>query len=392
DASGAKIKKEVNDGTQINTTAYQDGFQYSNNSLEFFPTAEGYVKTTRQSRSGYDFNYVFNHTDHLGNIRVRYTQHPVTGDLEILQQDHYYPFGLKHEGYNNEHFVFSLESNDGITLVPATLTAEDGYKYKFGGKEYQDEFDVNVYDFGARNYDAALGRWMNVDALSDFYLDWSTYNYALNNPVFYIDPDGNYVDVSNIYKKNDNDEYENANLVEAFEFFASTDFGKSFLSNYAEKGQVIAGQEYKKDGKFHSKNIDISFGQLSEGDNAEGRTAIEKSEDGLKITINLREKSETSAYIETIGHEGFIHADKYSTDYSHDKQINFSAGIDPDIVEYVKSQTNNKKYQERWNHHFQERRDKILEKKLIPILRKYYESKGVIKSLEDLKKDVGYVD
>src|SRR5690606_27696872 len=135
DASGVNTNKEVNDGTQINTTAYRDGFQYSNNSLEFFPTAEGYVKTTRQSRSGYDFNYVFNHTDHLGNIRVRYTQHPETGATEILQEDHYYPFGLKHEGYNNEHFVFSLESNDGITLVPATLAEGDGYKYKFGGNE-----------------------------------------------------------------------------------------------------------------------------------------------------------------------------------------------------------------------------------------------------------------
>src|SRR5690606_22445587 len=191
DASGVKIKKEVNDGTQINTTAYQDGFQYSNNLLEFFPTAEGYVKTTRQS-SGYDFNYVFNHTDHLGNIRLRYTQHPETGATEILQEDHYYPFGLKHKGYNNEHFVFSLESNDGITLVPATLTAGDGYKYKYQGQEHQDEFGLNWDSFKWRNYSPDLGRFWVVDPLADHpkQVGTSPYAFVANNPLRYIDPTG----------------------------------------------------------------------------------------------------------------------------------------------------------------------------------------------------------
>src|SRR5690606_36984262 len=192
DASGVKIKKEVNDGTQINTTAYQDGFQYSNNLLEFFPTAEGYVKTTRQS-SGYDFNYVFNHTDHLGNIRLRYTQHPETGATEILQEDHYYPFGLKHKGYNNEHFVFSLESNDGITLVPATLTAEDGYKYKFSQKEWQSEFNLNAYDYGARIYTPDAPRFWQMDPYVEKYETLSPYAYVANNPINAIDPDGRLV-------------------------------------------------------------------------------------------------------------------------------------------------------------------------------------------------------
>src|SRR5690554_5990934 len=65
--------------------------------------------------------------------------------------------GLTHDGYQPHHDIIGLEGAN-VTIVPTSTNVGDPYKYKFGGKEYQEEFDVNTYDFGARNYDPALGR------------------------------------------------------------------------------------------------------------------------------------------------------------------------------------------------------------------------------------------
>lgn len=63
-------------------------------------------------------------------------------------------------------------------------------KYKFEGKELQDELGLNMYDYGARNYDPALGRWMNVDPLAEKYPGVNPYVYCLGNPVRFVDLDG----------------------------------------------------------------------------------------------------------------------------------------------------------------------------------------------------------
>lgn len=70
----------------------------------------------------------------------------------------------------------------------------------YNGKELQDELGLNNYDFGARNYDPAIGRWMNIDPLAEKYFDTSPYVYALDNPMYFVDPDGRFIEI--YYGKN----------------------------------------------------------------------------------------------------------------------------------------------------------------------------------------------
>lgn len=64
------------------------------------------------------------------------------------------------------------------------------YQYKYNGKEYQDELNLNLYDYGARMYDPALGRFTSIDPKALEFMTQTPYAYAANNPVFFEETDG----------------------------------------------------------------------------------------------------------------------------------------------------------------------------------------------------------
>ena len=259
DANGTKLRKIVTDNTTnpiaVTTIHYIDGFQYNGNTMDFFPTAEGYVKVTHSSGGGIGggaitYNYVFNYTDHLGNIRLRYAINPVNQWLEILEEDHYYPFGLKHQGYNAENYVFASLGDGPVQLIPTNPNVLETYKFKYNQKEWQNEFSFNVYDYGARNYMPDLGRFFNMDNMTEMYETLSPYNYTGNNPVNFIDINGEWIYV---YDEDKKYRYENGqtqhqvdgqwtaidNTVELSDFAISAIAGLSALENNGKTGKSL---------------------------------------------------------------------------------------------------------------------------------------------------------
>jgi len=137
--------------------------------LQFFNQSEGYVEP--DGLGGYD--YVYQYKDYLQNIRLSYSDSDGNGTIsqsEIIEENNYYPMGLKHKGYNT------------------SIISE--HEWKYNGKELQDELDLNWYDLGARNLDHALGRFMNVDPKAEQYDFQSPYAFANNNPVLFVDING----------------------------------------------------------------------------------------------------------------------------------------------------------------------------------------------------------
>lgn len=160
DALGNKLAKKVTQGSTITDTEYLSGFQYKNTVLQFFRTSEGYV-----TKNGATYKYIYQYKDHLGNARVTYTKNTTTGVLEIIEESHFYPLGLKHSPYNN-----TVLSSGNI----------DAQKYKFQEQERQEELGLNWDGFKWRNYDYAIGRFMSVDPLAEKYNWMSVYQFSSN--------------------------------------------------------------------------------------------------------------------------------------------------------------------------------------------------------------------
>ena len=153
--NGTKLRTVHKIGNTTTTTDYCGNVVYENGMQKLLLTDAGYITLS-------DKKYHYYLQDHQGNNRVIVDQ---TGQKKEV--NHYYPFG-------------------------GTFASADGnvQAYKYNGKELDTKKGLNWYDYGARQYDAALGRFTAVDPLTEKYYEMSPYTYCGNNPIKYIDPTG----------------------------------------------------------------------------------------------------------------------------------------------------------------------------------------------------------
>ena len=158
-ADGTKLKTVHKTGSTTTTTDYCGNVVYENGVQKLLLTDEGYVTLS-------DNKYHYYLKDHQGNNRVVINQ---SGTVE--ETNHYYPFGG----------VFASAGN----VQP----------YKYNGKELDAKKGLNWYDYGARHYDAVLGRFTTNDRFAEKYYSMSPYQYGANSPVGNIDVNGDSIRV-----------------------------------------------------------------------------------------------------------------------------------------------------------------------------------------------------
>ncbi|MBZ0241730.1 MAG: RHS repeat-associated core domain-containing protein, partial [Bacteroidales bacterium] len=167
-ANGQKLRKQTRIDHQLAATYdYAGRFIYSDlngddTELSYLMANQGRIILHEDGSSGYEYSI----KDHLGNTRITFDEKG-----KILQEDTYYPFGMNISGLSyNQNTIQN--------------------KYKYNGKELQDGFGLDWYDYHARFYDPSIGRFTTVDPMAESYYGLTGYNYVANNPIRLIDPDG----------------------------------------------------------------------------------------------------------------------------------------------------------------------------------------------------------
>jgi len=310
DAGGVKLRKEVLDekGWLLEETDYVGSFIYNHGEADFIMTEEGriLVDSTEQK---YKYEYFLK--DHLGNTRVSFR---AEGDSAVVtQENHYYPFGMQMYGIN----ITAIESPD-----------ENPNKYLYNGKELQSDFSLNWYDYGARMYDPAIGRWHVADPLAEEAYGWSPYRYAYNNPINFVDPNGmledwvqneetdEYVWMDNVTSAEetpegysyvgpeDSDILEDLNLPSEVEPKEEKKVGAGFDGDGGKpkgKGGVPAFSSAKVTGNLHISAA-ISYKQ----ENVTANNKLGKTLEGITIKADFSQNSVSLKSDLTMSYNGYL--------------------------------------------------------------------------------------
>jgi RHS repeat-associated protein len=251
----------------------------------------------------------------IGNVRV------VISDIKEPTDANFNQFTADLQSYYNYYPFGMLQPKRHYTLA-------EEYKFGFNGMEMDNEVEGNtgsIYTTHFRQLGVRLGRWWSMDPEK---FPWeSSYTSMGNNPILFTDVLGNSIDPTNLYDKDDDGNYKYPQQIKAFELYASTTEGETYIREHAHAGYELQGVFIKDlyikvetEGNMSKKGFDVEFGVADLGPN-EGETQHKLTNDNTRLLLTFVLSNSTTLYGETprelllktrnLIHEIYYHGDYY---------------------------------------------------------------------------------